>query len=76
MCWYGAIKHPDAGYKLDSFIKTSVPEQEKYDCELGWIYVNEKMRGLQLGNKLMESICNYMSSKFIRQEMLCNSSSK
>ena len=61
----GAIKHPDAGYKLDSFVKAGVPEKEKYDCELGWIYVNEKMRGLQLGNKLMESICNYMSKNLL-----------
>lgn len=57
----GAIKRPGAGYKLGSFEKAGVSEQEKYDFELGWVYINEKMRGLQLGSKLMESICHYMS---------------
>lgn len=57
----GAIKRPVAGYKLKSFEKAGVSEQEKYDYELGWIYIKEKMRGQQLGNKLMESICCYIS---------------
>lgn len=57
----GAIKHPGTKYKLNSFKKADVSEQEKYNFELGWIYVNEKMRGLQLGNKLIESICNHIS---------------
>lgn len=57
----GAIKRPRAGYKLGSFEKAGASEKEKYEYELGWIYVNEKMRGLQLGNKLMESICHYIS---------------
>lgn len=56
----GAIKHPGTGYKLVSFEKSGGSDQEKYKYELGWVYINEEMRGLKLGNKLMESICHYM----------------
>ncbi|MBS5153522.1 GNAT family N-acetyltransferase [Escherichia ruysiae] len=57
----GAIKRPGAEYKLGSFEKAGVSEQEKYEYELGWVYVNEKMRGRNLGGILMKSICNHMS---------------
>lgn len=57
----GAIKRPVVSYKLNSFKKADVLGQEKYDYELGWIYIKEEMRGKQLGNELMESICSYMS---------------
>lgn len=57
----GAIKRPRVEYKLNTFRKAGVLGQGKYEYELGWIYVNEKMRGLRLGSKLMESICHYMS---------------
>ncbi|HII1980840.1 TPA: GNAT family N-acetyltransferase [Escherichia coli] len=57
----GAIKRPITEYKLDLFEKAGFLQQKKYDYELGWVYVNEEMRGLHLGNKLMESICHYMT---------------
>ncbi|HEM7567145.1 TPA: GNAT family N-acetyltransferase [Serratia marcescens] len=57
----GAIKCPVESYKCNSFEKAGVLGQEKYDYELGWVYVKEKMRGQRLGNKLIESICSYMS---------------
>lgn len=57
----GAIKHPRVKYKLDSFEKAEGCEPEKYECELGWVYVNEKMRGLHLGDNLIKSMCYYIS---------------
>lgn len=57
----GAIKYPSERYKSYSFEKAGDSESEEYEYELGWVYINEEMRGRRLGNKLMESICHYIS---------------
>jgi len=52
----GAIKNPNAGYKTDVFKKSGVSEENKYQYELGWLYVSKAARGNGYGRVLMDSI--------------------
>lgn len=59
----GAIKNPNTGYKAGVFEKSGVPEQSRYEYELGWLYVSKAVRGKGYGRVLMESIIDSLSGK-------------
>jgi predicted GNAT family N-acyltransferase len=52
----GAIKNPNAEYKASVFKKSHTPESNKYQHELGWLYVSSIARGKGYGRALMEEI--------------------
>lgn len=56
-----AIKKPNAGYKAAVFEKAGVPEESRYEYELGWLYVSKEARGRGYGRVLMESILDSLS---------------
>ncbi|WP_032699966.1 GNAT family N-acetyltransferase [Pseudomonas syringae] len=59
----GAIKNPNAGYKARIFEKSTVPEQSKYQHELGWLYVSSAARGKGYGRVLMETIIDSLAGR-------------
>ncbi|RUO32274.1 N-acetyltransferase [Aliidiomarina sedimenti] len=59
----GAIKNPNAGYKARVFEKSGAPEPDKYEYELGWLYVSKVARGRGYGRALMESINDSLSGR-------------
>ncbi|WLH11460.1 GNAT family N-acetyltransferase [Pseudomonas hefeiensis] len=59
----GAIKNPNAGYKIGVFEKSNAPEQSKYQYELGWLYVSSAARGKGYGRVLMETIKESLAGK-------------
>lgn len=52
----GAIKNPTAEYKARVFKKSNATEPEKYQHELGWLYVSNIARGKGYSRVLMEEI--------------------
>lgn len=52
----GAIKNPAAEYKARVFKRSNATEPEKYQYELGWIYVSNVARGKGYSRVLMEEI--------------------
>lgn len=52
----GAIKNPSAEYKASVFKKSNAAEPNKYQYELGWLYVSSTARGKGYGRALMEEI--------------------
>ncbi|MGU0933835.1 GNAT family N-acetyltransferase, partial [Pseudomonas aeruginosa] len=52
----GAIKNPSTKYKARVFKKSNAAEPNKYQYELGWIYVSSLARGKGYSRALMEEI--------------------
>lgn len=48
------IKNPNANYKAKVFKLANAEGSNKYDRELGWIYVKNEARGRKHANSLME----------------------
>lgn len=58
----GAIKNPNAGYKAGVFKKSGVSGENKYQYELGWLYVTKPARGNGYGRVLMASIITALAN--------------
>ncbi|AZH76307.1 GNAT family N-acetyltransferase [Salmonella enterica] len=57
-----ALKRPKKSYKSDVFYKAGSSDEDKYEYEIGWIYIIEEERENGYGGMLMDSISNYLSN--------------
>lgn len=58
----GAIKNPMSDYKANVFKKACVSRADKYEFELGWLYVSSVARGKGYGRDLMKTISDTLAS--------------
>lgn len=58
-----ALKRPKKSYKSGVFYKAGFSDEDKYEYEIGWIYVIEENRKNGYGGVLMDSIHRYISNK-------------